>query len=140
MQLTHEGRLINGLAWQSDSEGLIFSSNRSGPLQLWQMTVTQHIPELLPVYAASAAEPAISRDGNLLAYVDSSENWNIWQTSFRDHQVSSIKRLLASSGINKAPVYSPDGQHIAFLSDRSGTMEVWIANADGSSPHKLSTF
>ncbi len=139
-QLTHDGKLINGLAWRPDNQSLVFSSNRAGPLQIWQLTVSQQMPELLPVNAASTAEPAISRDGSLLVYVDSSENWNIWRASLQDHQISGVKRLLASSGINKAPAYSPDGQHIAFLSDRSGTMEVWIADADGSSPSKLSGF
>jgi Tol biopolymer transport system component len=37
------------------------------------------------------------------------------------------------------PTYSPDGSLIAFISDRSGNDNLWIAQADGSHPHPLST-
>jgi dipeptidyl aminopeptidase/acylaminoacyl peptidase len=38
---------------------------------------------------------------------------------------------------NTAPVWSPDGQSIAFLTDRSGKWELWVMGADGSNPHPL---
>ena len=36
------------------------------------------------------------------------------------------------------PTFSPDGQYIAFTSDRSGGDNIWIMNQDGSDPHQLS--
>ena len=36
--------------------------------------------------------------------------------------------------IDKRPTFSPDGQEIAFVSDRGGQRGVWIVNADGGSP------
>jgi len=33
---------------------------------------------------------------------------------------------------NAAPVWSPDGSKLAFLTDRTGKWEIWIMNADGS--------
>jgi TolB protein len=35
--------------------------------------------------------------------------------------------------------FSPDGKRIAFASSRSGNMDIWVANADGSSPRRLTT-
>lgn len=36
------------------------------------------------------------------------------------------------------PRFSPDGTQIAFISDRSGTDNLWVAGADGSAPRQIS--
>ena len=36
------------------------------------------------------------------------------------------------------PVYSPDGEHIAFVSDRSGHENLWVMRADGTAARELS--
>ena len=33
---------------------------------------------------------------------------------------------------NERPDWSPDSRHIAFISDRGGSAQIWIMNADGS--------
>ena len=38
---------------------------------------------------------------------------------------------------NTAPVWSPDGKRIAFLTDRTGRWEIWVMNANGSNPQSL---
>jgi Tol biopolymer transport system component len=38
---------------------------------------------------------------------------------------------------NAAPAWSPDGQQIAFMTDRSGKWEIWIMNADGSNQRPM---
>src|SRR5215470_7625697 len=47
-------------------------------------------------------------------------------------------KLTSGMGFNSQPRYSPDGKKIAFLSDRGGAENVWIADADGSNPKQLS--
>jgi tricorn protease len=38
---------------------------------------------------------------------------------------------------NEFPKWSGDGKHIAFVSDRSGREEVWIADPEGTNPKKI---
>ncbi|MDG1033047.1 MAG: hypothetical protein P8O92_02295, partial [Luminiphilus sp.] len=44
------------------------------------------------------------------------------------------KRLTAGLGYDSQPVFSPSGERIAFVSDRDGATNLWVANADGSNP------
>ncbi|MDZ4673042.1 MAG: hypothetical protein SGI84_01225, partial [Gemmatimonadota bacterium] len=49
-------------------------------------------------------------------------------------------RLMGGNQLDVQPTWSPDGRRIAFVSDRSGSDQVWVANADGSNPVRLSQF
>ena len=47
-------------------------------------------------------------------------------------------RIMGGRSFESQPVFSPDGKTIAFLSDRSGVENLWVANADGSNPRAIS--
>ena len=46
--------------------------------------------------------------------------------------------LLTGMAFESQPKWSPDGKRLAFLSDRNGAENLWIANADGTAPKPLS--
>ncbi|MFT6401471.1 MAG: Tol biopolymer transport system component [Pseudohongiellaceae bacterium] len=48
------------------------------------------------------------------------------------------QRITSGLGFDSQPVVSPDGQKIAFITDRSGKDNLWIAAIDGSNPIQLS--
>jgi Tol biopolymer transport system component len=52
---------------------------------------------------------------------------------------SAARPLINSSFVDEHPVYSPDGKSVAFLSDRTGALQVWTAQSDGSSPRQVTT-
>ncbi|MCI0490164.1 MAG: amidohydrolase family protein [Blastocatellia bacterium] len=47
------------------------------------------------------------------------------------------KRIIGDISFESQPKFSPDGKHIAFLSDRSGAENIWLSDADGSNPKAL---
>jgi serine/threonine-protein kinase len=82
----------------------------------------------LGVYSA----PRASRDGKTVAYESGDVNIavNVW---VMDLDGKSAPRRLTFKGQNRAPVWSPDGQWIAFQSDQDGDLAIYRQRADGSS-------
>jgi TolB protein len=50
---------------------------------------------------------------------------------------SGARRLTREPSLDLSPTWSPDGKRIAFVSDRSGTPQIYVMNADGSSTRRL---
>jgi Tol biopolymer transport system component len=48
------------------------------------------------------------------------------------------QRITSGMAFDSQPTFSPDGNSIAFVSDRSGGESLWIARADGSEPRRVS--
>ncbi len=46
-------------------------------------------------------------------------------------------RITSGMAFDAQPRYSPDGQTIVFVSDRSGSHNVWLADADGQNPRPV---
>jgi Tol biopolymer transport system component len=132
-QLTHDQRDVRGLAWMPDSRSLVLSSNRSGPHALWLLGLDGEL-RLVPTNAQTATQPAAARDG-WIAYTNAVQNTNIWL-----RRGPASRMVIGSSSRNNSPQLSPDGSRIAFVSDRSGSWEIWTASADGSHPVELTHF
>jgi len=48
-------------------------------------------------------------------------------------------RITDDPGIEVSGAVSPEGSRVAFISDRDGNLELYVANADGSDPRRLTT-
>jgi Tol biopolymer transport system component len=50
---------------------------------------------------------------------------------------AATNQLTSSPGTDDSAAYSPDGGRVAFLSDRGGSVEVYVMSADGSAVKQL---
>jgi Tol biopolymer transport system component len=82
-------------------------------------------------------DPAVARQVDRIAF----EGWiyeiNIWQVLVSD--TGSAQPLITSTQWDRQPNVSPEGGGIAFVSTRSGSAEIWKANADGTNPVQLTS-
>jgi TolB protein len=48
-------------------------------------------------------------------------------------------QLTHSEGRNENPVWAPDGKHLVFMSNRSGTEQIYTMLADGTQVQQLTS-
>ena len=125
--------------WSLDSQSIIFSSDRGSHPGLWRVSAsTRDTPVQLNDTGSS---PSLSRTGNRLAYQRITRNLHIWERNLANPDEN--PRILISSASETdqgpGPQISPDGKKVAYMSDHSGSMEIWIADRDGSHPQQLTS-
>lgn len=88
-----------------------------------------------------AGSSSLSPDGQTLLYTLSdysmAENRSLTQIYTQSLADKSIKRLTDNTSQNVAPQWSADGKTIFFLSNRSGSMQVWKMDAQGGNATQL---
>lgn len=140
--LVEPGRIASPPQWSFDGKSVIFSANRTGHPALWRapLDAPESIAQITqagsPVWA-----PTISRRGYRLAFERVQRSLSIWQMDLNDRDDKRPYLLISGTSDTDqgpGPQFSPDGTKLAYMSDRSGTMEIWISNRDGSSPFQLS--
>ena len=141
-RLTFDGVNIQGLAWKPDGRNIVFSSWRSGVPTLWKAPVSGGEITALAGIGEDANAPSLSPRGNLLAYTRSETNANIWSVHVTPagRVEGTPTKLISGTGIQADDEFSPDGKRIAFVSNRSGDMEIWLADAEGSNAAQLTSF
>lgn len=74
-------------------------------------------------------EPSISE--SKIAFIYGSDVW------VSDHNGDNIVRITSTSAVESNPHFSPDGEWIAFSSNRNGNYSVYMVSADGGEPTRL---
>ena len=85
----------------------------------------------LKLPAGTYRAPRVSADGKTVAVEGEDETGEIYILLYNLAGTSAMRRL-TFGGHNRGPVWSPDGQWIAFQSDREGEPAVFRQRADGT--------
>ena len=143
-RLTDEDALDREPSWSPDGEKIAFRSNRDGNWEIYVMNADDgsNVTRLTDEDALDR-EPSWSPDGEKIAFVsnrdsiDDSENEEIDNNaiySMNADDGSNVTRLTDDDAFYTHPGWSPDGEKIAFVSNRDGSgNEIYSMNADDGS-------
>jgi TolB protein len=119
---------------------IAFVSGRSGPQQVYRMSMDGADVERLTPGEGEASNPSWHPGGQILAYAwtrgYATGNFNIFTM---DVATRKYIQLTHSEGRNENPSWGPDGVHLAFMSNRGGSYQIWTMLADGSEARQLTT-
>jgi eukaryotic-like serine/threonine-protein kinase len=131
-------------AWLPDGKEILFSA-RGG---LWKLAVPgESPPARLPFVGEDGLMAAVvsgrdSGSASRLAYVRSFADVNLWrvETSTPGAPAQSPPvAIISSTRRDDNAQFSPDGRRVALASSRSGVMEVWLTEPDGSNAVQLTS-
>ncbi len=81
--------------------------------------------------------PSPSPDGRWLTFFSQAPQMDIFVSAADG---TGVRQLTNDRANDKYPGWSPDGQQIAFMSNRDGMSQVWSINPDGSGLHRLTAW
>ena len=106
--------------WAADGKSVVFSSNRDGNFDIWQVTVNaagaSSTPSRLLGGAEDESEPALTRDGRLLFVRGRGSTARVWmrETDGKEH------RLTNGHDAERWPAVSADDQRVAYVAMNEG--------------------
>ena len=124
-----------------------FSVSRTGSLVYFPGPVSTSTNQLEIILADGAAvsrlklppgsysSPRVSPDGKRIAFgTDDGKDAAVW---IYDLSGATAMRRLTFAGHNRFPVWSADGKHVVFQSDRDGDLGIFWTPADGGNGERL---
>ncbi|HEX3744280.1 MAG TPA: protein kinase [Bryobacteraceae bacterium] len=116
--------------WLPDNRNIVFGAlapGSPGPdLQLAD-TVTGRVRRLT-VAPKDLSEPAVSPDGQKLAFSAASDDFDLMQVPLDG---SAAKKMLATTRNELDPAWSPIADQYAYSTDRTGTAQIWLRSGQG---------
>ena len=129
-----------------DGEQLVFSSETAGRLALWTIPASGGAPTLATGVGENALDLSFSPQSNRLVYAQISVDVNLWRIEIANpadverQNTNTPTKIISSTRLEEHPQYSPNGEKIAFRSNRSGSTEIWVSDTTGQNALQLTNF
>lgn len=138
VEITHHNAGVRGVSVSRDGRTIYFGSQQDyARFGIWSIREGEAVPLRITPQGIAAVSPAIDLSGRNLAFVEPVIDLNLWLYS--GHPSREPRLLAPSTAAEYSPAFSPDGARVAFVSDRSGTPDIWISALDGGQPRKLAS-
>jgi eukaryotic-like serine/threonine-protein kinase len=130
--LTRGGSVDRQPVFSPDGRRVLFSSNRSGNLDLWEIDLQTSAMKRLTDDPGQDWDPAYTPDGRgILWSSDRTGNFEIW---LADADGSDARQISRDGVGAENPAMSADGAWIVYSSYRRSVYDLWKMRADGSEP------
>ncbi len=130
---------VKGMKWFDDGSGLIVSAGEKPALvQLWHISTADGKISRITNDLSDYAAPSLTANSAMIAAVQINQNSHIWTVS-TDEKDYADKQLTFGNGGKDGSFgvsFAPDGE-ILYVSQVSGTPDIWIVNRDGSENRQL---
>lgn len=144
-QITDDSSIAWNNHWSPDGKRIAFTSreNPKSGLAVFVMNADgsgRRQVTHIPAEEGGAQWPVWSPNGRLFAVqVNSRTTKNSAHIWIVDVATGDAHKIAAHSApyVDETPSWFPDGKRIAFQSNRTGRMEVWVMNVDGTGARQL---
>jgi Tol biopolymer transport system component/DNA-binding winged helix-turn-helix (wHTH) protein len=146
---TDWGLPMSRVVWTADGQELIYAVDEGGAQTLFRIPASGPRPERgRRALHVSAVGPSLSRAAAgqfaRLAFISRREDVGLRLVDLvaprKGDVFQNVERFADSTRIELPGSFSPQGDRIAFASNRSGSLNVWVANHDGSGARQLTSF
>ncbi len=135
VRLTHTRGISTQPAWSPSGRQIVFTSTTGGSPQLYLMDAEGADVRRLTFDEKFADEAAWAPDGVRLAYTTLVDDR--FQIAVLDLRTNT-RTIIAGPGNNESPSWSPDGTVLAFVSNRTGSRQIFITDQVGR-PRQITT-
>jgi len=142
VNLSRNGFVDEHPVWSPDGARIVFASERppSGGgepnYDLFSMAADGTDVRRITDTPEVETYPALSPDGSRIACRRILASGD-WEVVILDVEGSDVLNLSDHEGFDGWPAWSPDGERIVFASERGGSSDLWVVDADGSNLEQL---
>ena len=126
--------------WLADGSWVLFSASLGDSTNLWRIGISASEARITTqpqrlTSGTNEAQPTVSLDGRV-GFTSARSDLDIWSLPIDPNEGKPrgpLERLIGGATQDNYPTVSDDGQKLVFVSDRSGSWDVWVKDLESSS-------